>query len=131
MKSKELMVGNYIMFFPFWKGKVQFEKAVIITEIRTDYIVFEDFGSKVLISYTSPDINPIPLTPEILEKAGFKLSDSTKFLEAYHDAFTLTFEEGKGWDCLRIMGGSVYINYLHELQNLLFALTGEELNITL
>jgi hypothetical protein len=75
-------------------------------------------------------MQPIPLTPEILEKAGFVLSVFPEITEAFHDAFTLVLED-KGWDCIRILGKSVFVNYVHELQNLYFALTGEELNIQL
>jgi hypothetical protein len=81
------------------------------------------------------EINPIPLSPEILEKAGFKWSNSINHwiitwgingvhfikFDEYYDKFSFQ------------LGQAHYkvLDYVHQLQNLYFALTGEELNIEL
>lgn len=76
---------------------------------------------------------PIPLTPEILEKCGFDWSiyhqafrqhqDTVEFYylnECYPSGFQFsTFKKQQ------LIGNP--IQYLHQLQNLYFALTGEEL----
>jgi predicted nicotinamide N-methyase len=85
---------------------------------------------------------PIPLTPEILEKAGFEnelnqFFTSTKAvregfieLEKDGDLYIVMLKqknEDETWD-------SVLLNdifYLHQIQNLFFALTNEELEINL
>lgn len=76
-------------------------------------------------------ISPIPLTPEILEKAGFKAKGSGFWnlekdfcsLEVYiNDKSITTFSYN--WEVAECQN-------LHQLQNLYFALTGEELNIEL
>jgi hypothetical protein len=67
---------------------------------------------------------PIPLTPEILVKAGFE-----NFEDGWYSLFDFT------WNIydkvLRWMGVQIKCHDLHQLQNLYFALTGEELNIEL
>lgn len=71
------------------------------------------------------DITPIPLTPEILEKAGFVNKDlgNLSYNLAYGDGVCISISFNGTWIC--------YLTYLHQLQNLYFALTGEELNISL
>lgn len=76
---------------------------------------------------------PIPLTPEILEKAGFK-EDRTGF--ALPDIMSLSFSVTKDFGYMACWGDKSLhlpydVKYLHQLQNLYFALTGEELQIEL
>jgi hypothetical protein len=69
------------------------------------------------------DISPIPLTPEILEKCGFVLMEGSWYNLLYIDPV------GAGrFKCLYSVP---YLDYLHQLQNLYFALTGKELEINL
>lgn len=81
-------------------------------------------------------INPIPLTPEILEQCGFRNDhgEGSKWwmrpdlkhsfgLGDYNEDFSeLTFSKHPL---------NTKIKYLHQLQNLYFALVGKELEITL
>lgn len=74
----------------------------------------------------------IPLTPEILEKAGFGWSiyhqafhkEDFRFdlFECYPKGFEMQTFKGITSICRNIL-------YLHQLQNLYFALTGKELEI--
>jgi hypothetical protein len=76
---------------------------------------------------------PIPLTPEILEKCGFeRLTHKTEggyksSIYSYRGkySFTVFFDDGKL--SVSFWQGNEK-QYLHQLQNLYFALTGEELN---
>jgi len=76
-------------------------------------------------------IDPIPLTPEILEKCGFR-----KSLNGY--CYGMITNDGKnrfsiftdGTFKLGTQDLSVNIHHLHQLQNLYFALTNAELNYT-
>ena len=72
------------------------------------------------------DPEPIPLTTEVLEMCGFEDKEYTMELNG------LTFSWGSrvvatglrsSWSCDQYP----HIKYLHQLQNLYFALTGEEL----
>lgn len=84
------------------------------------------------------DVSGIPLTPEILEKAGFKYDEG---MESY-DLFTSSglisiakdysfFIGDNHFECGFAGGNKSLVKYLHQLQNLYFALTGEELQINL
>ena len=87
-------------------------------------------------------IEPIPLTPEVLEKCGFDFipewdyPDRSKgdawILKPYIVSETDNNIYGISW----LIGGifsscPTEVKHLHQLQNLYFALTGEELNIQL
>lgn len=79
------------------------------------------------------DCYPIPLTPEILEKCGFNKSHHG-YVELDKEEFNLAFDE-TGLD-IAFHGNDVanslpHIKNLHQVQNLFFALTGEELTINL
>lgn len=86
----------------------------------------------------SVHIQPIPLTPEILEKCGFHNEDKglgedywklkrRLCKEGWSEKFTLYLP----YFNLSTYTGNVYLKPLHQLQNLYFALTGQELEINL
>lgn len=83
------------------------------------------------------DIDPIPITPEILEKCGFK-----KTSEFHPEGPIYSFGEHNRVDVCYLYKfvdykqntGRVRIfnmGYLHQLQNLYFVLTGKELEVKL
>lgn len=79
-------------------------------------------------------VNPIPLTPEILEKwCGFE-NDDNDFLIGISERTNLHINLIKKRTLLESYDGIIAlcnISYLHQLQNLYFALTGKELNVQL
>lgn len=91
--------------------------------------------------YDIEQINPIPLSPEILEKFGFKevftkdwysirINDESYLYSNPRDGFGLTIEnkdEETNTDIEELFIQLPHIKYLHQLQNLIFALCGEEL----
>lgn len=124
LKANELRIGNWIDCRNFnGTGKT------IRTEFHLDLIKYTHF------------FDPIPLTPEILEKCGFvKIDDAVYgnkyFIEIGGSKYAIYISSNG--NC---MVGIVYIDLpdnvynftwhissLHQLQNLFFALTGEELN---
>lgn len=137
IKSSELRIGNYILFREFYLEVM--EKVVEITEERIN-IMFDDKQ----ISILHKDVNPIHLTEEILFKCGFSKKYEQYYLIIHMGVaghpIMIEFEIiGKdifgslwigAWDdytkaiCLDI-------EHLHQLQNLYFALTGEELDVKL
>ncbi len=82
------------------------------------------------------DFDPIPITPEILEKCGFE-----NFAFEYIHESGVSLENMRGNDgpgqpdyfylSFVFKNASVEIKHLHQLQNLYFALTGEELKVNL
>lgn len=116
MTANELRIGNYI-YYP------------IGVPIKVDYHIIRAF----FVINPHPDYLPIPITKELLLKCGFYTSDwddNTSFRLQISDYYTLvvnlefdTYELGD-LDIRKI-------TYLHELQNLYFILTGNELKINI
>lgn len=88
--------------------------------------------------------SPIPLTEEILLKAGGKRFDEDKIILMLNDPSThlVLMKVGTHWFPQIEQTGEFasegvnvvflnFIDYLHQLQNLFFALTGEEIKIEL
>ena len=122
MKANELRIGNYL----------NTSEAIGITTVF--HIDTDVDGWRV--NYLSGKFyKPIPLTPEILDKCGFDLTQwfcegSYKIREDRSDMlYGWTFVVRNANHDREIEFG--YFKYVHELQNLYFALTGEELNINL
>lgn len=101
-------------------------------------VKFTSFYGLCNVENNPDDYDPIPLTPEVLEKCGFEMrieetgppiNDSTeiwenKWLECLFDNHGALILNGSNFDMNRP-------KYLHQLQNLYFALTGEELTVKL
>lgn len=77
--------------------------------------------------YKPFEIDPIPLTEEILLKCGFEKAKVNTIINAYISfSFYLTIYDDKLF--YEWKGGNIEVKHLHQLQNLYFALTGQELN---
>lgn len=122
IKANELRVGNWV-----YNHKFGFEIVVAIG--LKGYIWFDE--NRNLSDHLC---NPIPLTIEILEKVGFGRTDGeygntpyTKMRRGLDYEFTFW----AGNVCFIFLGVEVpRVNYLHQLQNLIYSLTGEELGIS-
>ena len=127
MEAKELRIGNIV----FYNGENGNNEPVryYCTINGADLRIMQD-DENYLRSH-----EPIDLTPELLEKCGFEklefgngfmfvisLGGGRVFLLKYNPLRTDFFYE-------HYYGTKV--QYLHQLQNLYFVLTGEELTITL
>lgn len=77
---------------------------------------------KTIPAILMSDLSPIPITPEILEKCGFV---SNPYQDRYE--FGDIHVEYCGIRDICWINSHPHIEYLHQLQNLYFALTGEEL----
>lgn len=87
----------------------------------------EPFKVDLLTFHQADFIEPIPLTPEILEKCGFVHTvgnnyETINFRVWLESTGTYIFFERK----IRLR-----LDYLHQLQNLYYALTNTELKINL
>jgi hypothetical protein len=128
MNYKELRIENWV------KAKGEYFQISGICEAFPNLDTIK-FGAGVI---TWKDIEPIPLTEEILLKAGFKrygkdgvvrkciLGDGSPGKHREYIKFTYI-----GCYYINYDNYNVVIYYVHQLQNLYFALTGEELEIKL
>jgi len=109
MKPQELRIGNYVRYHH--NG---------------------GFVEAPIFHLTDEDVNvlPIELTPEILEKAGFVFKNGYGYKHQKLKAILTKVADSIGFH-VRTTDFTLEYQYLHQLQNLYFALTGEELDITL
>jgi hypothetical protein len=119
VKANELRIGNWV-----YDGEMK--RICVIAEVREETVKLDP------TPYAATRLKwlmPIPLTPDILEKAGFK-KDRTGF--ALPDRMSLSFsvtKDGEYLACWLDKSLGVIVKYLHQLQNLYFALTGNELEV--
>ena len=124
MKANEIRLGNYVLC----KG---YEVKVLL--IGKYGIQARNNNTDYNCKFRTGDINPIPLTEEILLKCGFRHSGDLD-LELPNALLSYVVKEKK----MYLMVGqfaectdTVPCEFLHQLQNLIYSLTGEELNVTL
>jgi hypothetical protein len=135
IESKELRIGNYVkMFLGVFDNGAEYSIHTIegiknskIKEQDTVQISKHDFW------YSNYVISPIPLTKEILLKCGFEKTNRIDFgeLKECYANFSFALMVRHNSFFVDWIGGNTEVKYLHILQNLFYALTGEELNITL
>ena len=125
MNATELRIGNWVIYQDD-VNKVRYEMEFNIGHFMG---IFEG-------NYGPPE--PIPLTEKWLKKFDFiKYKNDTpyywatgveaaKFMRLYYDVDT---EKGGGFSLKLPRKFFTKINHVHQLQNLYFALTGEELEI--
>lgn len=116
MKASELRIGNIV-----YKNKKY--HRVTPSDIATT-------ANDGLIDY----LKPVELTPERLEKAGFKPINSTTLYRLFIGKDELLFKD----NILTLRGAnikgaelSIKCQYLHQLQNIVYVLTANDLNIEL
>src|SRR5687767_1383970 len=123
MKASELRIGNLL------KPKLQEQSQDVyyeVVEINTSQFICED--SAGLIFYN--DLNePIPLTEEWLLKFGFELEGLVHFKRWSKGWFNGYLNPNDFFGLVGYNEQHLNIKYVHQLQNLYFALTGEELKL--
>ena len=122
IKANELRSGNLV------QGKsLSIPRLQIINDGVTRITAY---GIHVIESEQYTNYKPIPLTEEWLIKCGFKFQNILK--KAYQRNLYLY----KGFGIYEVKPKEFFykeiqIKYVHQLQNLYFALTGDELEINL
>lgn len=148
MKANELIIGNIVtvdnpQFHPNLKDVPMVIKGIHTTErgyaVKLEHLIPSD---DIFTEYSQliQFIIPIPLTEEILLKAGFEkhrkgysLNVGGESFDYYiKDKFVIWDHKHRGYSLESIRSqGFIFYKYLHQLQNLFFALTGEEIKIEL
>lgn len=118
MKSSELRIGNWVEKF---------------TDLGDSLGYSSVLPKEFLAIHTKPErIKPIPLTEEILLKCGFENDVKNLYSLIKNDEFYIKYNVHNNGFYLCINGFYIIrVNNLHQLQNLYFALTREELEINL
>jgi hypothetical protein len=121
VKANELKIGNWIEFAAF--GYYQ------IAAIGKTWVALDGTGEPVIHFRhdieLNEDVAPIPLTTGILERCGFGQSE---VIEVFSKINGRKDEEGKTIVYEKhYSGNTIKVEYLHQLQNLVYSLTGEEL----
>jgi len=126
MKITELRIGNLV----YWDipEKIGVPHKVLL--IKTNSIN----TTPISLGDTINDYLPITLTEEWLLRFGFRKKSDHIYLSPNNDSLRLW---GFAWNIeqFMIVGGWIEINtpsikYVHQLQNLYFALTGIELQLS-
>ena len=122
MKPEELRIGNWYQEFP--DGDLA--QVSLETFKNWEHLSLEKW------------IDPIPLTPKWLERFGFeaKVKSFPHMLSINLTHNLMMVTDSKKWEILAKVppfGGVQFpcpqIKHVHELQNLYYALTGEELKL--
>lgn len=115
MNAKDLMIDDWVSTPNGYRQvKQNFGLDGIYTRLAPEYDYPEDWDEK--------DLQPIPLTPEILEKNGF---EARGYEELVLDADEYCFALQKGVDGINAWWWEMFsspiipINYIHELQHVL------------
>jgi hypothetical protein len=115
MEANELRIGNLLMY----GSRMAVVSAIFKSHFKCESLEQICFGNSIQSNF-----QPIPLTPEILEKCGFEKRKTRLGAIIYHKGdFVFNEIMHLSWK----QGNVIEIKHLHQLQNLYFALTGEEL----
>lgn len=113
IKSNELRIGNWI------KKEIWYKKTIEYYQIKPSH-----FCNHKMQSFT-----PIPITEQWLLKFGFKEINVRDIKYYVLHGISLISDGANGYLIQLGKGFTVYIDKVHQLQNLFFALTQKELEI--
>ena len=132
IQLNELRVGN-IVNVNYLEGGIK--HCVLTADLLGDLLIGDTFNINIIDCY------PIEITPEILEACGIELNEDLGDQQYYQmpnesngygvliDHKELAFYSFKGDNVYTLIYDSEDFLYLHQLQNLIHALTGKELEI--
>lgn len=136
INAKELMLGNKVKTKAgqlLTVSTLQFVPKGNYPYFEKGYIIIDFYENKIggLITSSEDDnVDPIKLTVDIIESSGFKKQQSGY----YKDPFFIYLPGGSSSNYgFGVKGSGVTrsIKYVHELQNVFFILSGQELEINI
>ena len=117
MKASELRIGNWV--------EIQGLESKIISVDTEGCICENEYCEDFENNNITQNLQPIPLTEEWLERFGFEYSD----LNGDSGLWKIPPFQIYGKYNQFIYDYRLDVNYVHQLQNLFYCLTGEELII--
>lgn len=142
MKAEELRIGNYVKIDE-GIGKVAFimDKSFCNEYANDDYNITVEMGDGIFREEEEDKVESIPLTEEILLNCGFEkinhisgyifYSFNRKSLKDMNAYMPLYIYLNPNYAKIANFTVQQNIEYVHQLQNLFFAINGKELNIQL
>lgn len=119
IKAGDIMIGNYIRDIHSENGFFK------VTTLRNCTAIYGNFYSA-----RYEDLRGIPLTEDILLKAGFEKDYKGFIYKEPIDGYRMRLRTGDGvFEYCLNTNYSIKIQYLHQLQNLFKSLTGNDLKI--
>ncbi len=118
VQKAELRIGNLV------KANASFTRYLLVTEITND-VVQADTGETLGFH----QIQPIVLTPEILINAGFIFGRRFCGQDFYDVKRKKNVFGMEAWEFKRNNESLIDVAHFHQLQNLYYALSGQELGI--
>lgn len=120
MDAKELRLGNLVQTF---------QGVYKVTSIKENEIYICPFLTEEPFVIFINSVNPIPLTEKFLLKLGFSNIQDDRF---YHEDFDRLYCNISN-PLIKYLGNANGIlketNFVHELQNLFYAITSKELTL--
>lgn len=123
MKATQLRIGNLIY------GPSNRVESVIGIESDGTITTFLSLSNNSGLTYKTTDYGSVPLTEEWLTKFGFEKIENSSYPIFHKDNFYFEIVNHKKLGFIFPKYWSIKILAVHQLQNLYFALTGEELTI--
>ncbi len=108
----EIRIGNMITYYP------------------TGKLITVDYDHVKSLIKNPEEYNPVPLKSDLLQVSGFEEKEKNKW-NIQLLPFPLFADEAGGFRYVLFDDKDRYVKSLHQLQNLFFALTNEELDIKL
>lgn len=137
---KDLRISNLVksknpQYRPNELGKFLYVTKVDSENDSIGCFVYEELPFAIQFGQYLKFVEPIPLTEDILLKCFFRLAGKSEFkigfdLEQNHK-FSYKFNIVDKTQWLEYIGMVIDCNYLHELQNIYYLLTKQELEINL
>lgn len=122
MDVRELRIGNLVSV----AGQIDPVRSIMHDGVGYQIAL----GTSALL-IIEEEVDPIPITPELLDRFTiFEHSNDVAWWQFEEWTFGLCIEEADGLWQVNWYGAFLrYIEYIHQLQNLCFDLTGEELKL--
>lgn len=128
INPKELRLGNYLL--ASCEDDKNYFEQIVVNGLFEDEIRHDAIGMTQPTWETDPEnVKPIPLTEEWLNNLGFTYQTMGIFTAPSVQYFSVIKWKDCDAEFTLIKDQKISVKYVHQLQNLYFALTGNELTI--
>jgi len=124
INPEELMIGNYVDLLT--PAKLSSGVYIKISEVRAGSVIERTI--KETREFSIHEITPIIITPELLDRLGLITTDWFCY-----GSYQIVQDENYGWS-MKVRNANhtksiefTYYKYVHQIQNLYYILTGQQL----